>query len=175
MAPTGAASPSRTAPRSALAVGLALLAAAGCGTFQGGTVQRVTEGPTAEEIFSARFVAGYKRPPTFDETTAFRGEIDQRIADYFARRPDVAGTPRASQLRSTRRVSVGMFKDEVLLLAGEPLADTRDPAVMRDAARDFWPAVQGRAQEMWTYPGAWQFFFNGDQLVDLTYVGSPPR
>jgi hypothetical protein len=159
----------------ALAIGLALLAAAGCGTFSGQEVQRVTEGPTAEEIFSARFVAGYKRPPTFDETTSFRADMDQRIGDYFARRPDLAATPRASELRSARRVSVGMFKDEVLLLAGEPLADTRDPAAMRAAARDFWPAVQGRAQEMWIYPGNWQFFFSGDQLVDLTYVGPPPR
>jgi hypothetical protein len=159
----------------ALAVGLALLAAAGCGAFARDEVQRVTEGPTAEDIFAARFAAGYKRQPTFDETTSFRAEMDQRIADYFARRPDIAATPRASQLRSARRVSVGMVKDEVLLLAGEPMAGTRDTAQMRDAAKDFWPAVQGRAQEMCTYPGTWQFFFNGDQLVDLTYVGPPPR
>jgi hypothetical protein len=138
-------------------------------------VQRATEGPTAEEIFAARFVAGYNRQPTFDESQAFRADMNRRTADYLARRPDVAASPRSSQLRFARRVSVGMVKEEVVLLAGEPLAVTSDRAVMREAAGGFWPLVQDRAQEMWSYPANWRFFFRGDELVDLTYVGSPPR
>lgn len=153
-----------------------LWAAAGCAAMKTDNVQRTTEGPTAEEIFAARFVAGYNRQPTFDETTTFRVEMEQRITDYFTRRPDVASSPRASQIRFARRVSVGMSRDEVLLLVGEPMSSTRDPAVMREAAGSFWPFVQERAQEMWTYPASWRFYFDGAQLlVDLTYVGRPPQ
>lgn len=159
----------------ALALLLALVVAAGCGAAARDSVQRTTEGPTAEDIFAARFVAGYNRPPTFDETTAFRAELEQRTSEYFARHPDIASSPRASQIRFARRVSVGMAKEEVVLLAGEPLAITRDQGAMREAAKGFWPQVQGRAQEMWSYPANWQFYFNGNQLVDLTYVGRAPQ
>ena len=161
--------------RRGLAALLLLWAAAGCALARPGSVQRVTEGPTAEDIFAARFAEGYKRQPTFDESTAFRAEMEQRINDYFARHPDIAASPRASQIRFARRVSVGMSRDEVLVLIGEPVASTRDPRAMREAAGQFWPYIQERAQEMWSYPGSWQLYFDPAQLVDLTYVGQPPQ
>jgi len=152
-----------------------LVALAGCATVGGDDIQRTTEGPTAEEIFAARFQAGYKRPPTFDETSAFRTEMDERIGQHLNRNPDVAASPRASRLRFARRASVGMSKAEVLLLMGQPEATTQDAAAMQRAAGGFWPAIRQRALEMWSYPGSWQFYFDGGQLVDLTFVGRPPQ
>jgi hypothetical protein len=41
-------------------------------------------------------------------------------------------------------------------------------------ARQFWPAVQQRAREMWVYPAGWQFYCDADRLMDLTVFGKPP-
>ena len=57
----------------------AVLALAGCATGKDPEVQRATEGPTAEEVYMARFVGDYGRLPTFDETLAFRSALDDRV------------------------------------------------------------------------------------------------
>ena len=137
-------------------------------------VQRATEGPTADEVFMSRFVKGYGRLPTFDESTAFRVELEQRVSDYLAEHPELSTSPRASQFTFHRRLAVGMTKEEVGLLAGVPDELTRDETEMQAAARQFWPAVKQRAKEMWVYPGGWQLYFDGERLVDLTVVGKPP-
>ena len=155
---------------------VALLSLAGCasGVHEKDVVQRATEGPTAEEVFMSRFLQGYGRLPTFEESTAFRAETEQRISDYLSRHPELSTSVRASQFTFRPRVSVGMSKDEVMLLAGVPTEATENGGEMQAAARQFWPAVSQRAKEMWTYPGGWQFYFDGDLLVDLTVVGKPP-
>ncbi len=122
----------------------------------------------------SRFLQGYGRLPTFDESAAFRVELEQRVSDYLTRHPEVSTSPRASHFTFHRRVSVGMSREEVMLLAGAPYEATRDEAQMQAAARQFWPAVKQRAREMWVYPGGWQFYFEGDRLVDLTVAGKPP-
>jgi hypothetical protein len=162
-----------------LARGLALLcvlvSAAGCVTGSSDAdVQRATEGPTAEEVFMSRFAKGYGRVPTFDESTAFQVELDQRVSDYLNKHPELATSPRASQFTFHRRVAVGMTKEEVGMLAGVPYELTEDPTKMQAAARQFWPAVKERAKEMWVYPGGWHLYFDGERLVDLTVSGKPP-
>lgn len=112
--------------------------------------------------------------PTFDESSAFRVELEHRVSDYLTKHPEISTSPRASQFTFHRRVAVGMTKEEVVLLAGPPDDRTTDETRMREAARQFWPAVQQRAREMWVYPGGWQFYFDGDRLVDLTVFGKPP-
>jgi hypothetical protein len=67
-----------------------------------------------------------------------------------------------------------MSKEEATLLAGAPELTTREEAPMQMAARQFWPAIKQHAKEMWVYPGGWQFYFDGDRLVDLTVFGKPP-
>ena len=156
---------------------MALMALAGCATtteLSDKDVQRATAGPTTDEVFMSRFVRGYGRLPTFEESTAFRVEQEQRVSDYLAKHPELSTSPRASQFTFHRRVSVGMSKEEVMLLAGVPNEATQDEAQMRAAARQFWPGVKERAKEMWVYPGGWQFYFEGDRLVDLTVAGKPP-
>jgi hypothetical protein len=158
-------------------VALAMLSLVGCATSSGPSdkdVQRATEGPTADEVFMSRFLEGYGRLPTFDESAAFRIELEQRVSEYLTKHPDLSTSPRASQFTFHRRVSVGMSKEEVALLAGTPKETTQEEEPMRTAARQFWPAVKQRAKEMWVYPGGWQFYFEGDRLVDLTVFGKPP-
>ncbi len=116
----------------------------------------------------------YARAPSFDETQAWRDDLDRRVSDYLIKHPDIGTSPRASQFRFHRRVAVGLSKEEVTLLAGAPDATTTDEALMEVAARQFWPQVKARAREMWVYPGGWQLYFDGDRLVDLTVSGKPP-
>jgi hypothetical protein len=160
-----------------LAMLIALMSLVGCATSTQPSdkdVQRATEGPTADEIFMSRFLRGYARLPTFDESTAFRIELEQRVSDYLAKHPEVSTSPRASLFTFHRRISVGMTKEEVTLLAGTPYEATTDEAKMQAAARQFWPSIKVRAKEMWVYPGDWQFYFQDDRLVDITVFGKPP-
>jgi hypothetical protein len=107
----------------------AVLALAGCATGKDSEVQRATEGPTAEEIYMARFVGDYGRLPTFDETLAFRAAVDDRVAAYLSRHPDLSTSTRASQFTFHRRAAVGMTRDEVSLLLGD--GDGRPPVLAR--------------------------------------------
>ena len=152
----------------------AVLALAGCATGKGSEVQRATEGPAAEEIYMARFVGDYGRLPTFDETLAFRAALDDRVAAYLSRHPDLSTSTRASQFTFHRRAAVGMTREEVTLLLGAPSVRTDDVARMATAARQFWPAVGQSAREMWIYSGGWSLYFDGDRLVDITVTGKPP-
>jgi hypothetical protein len=137
-------------------------------------VQRATVGPSANQVFNARFARGYARLPTFDETSKFRDDLDRQVGEYLAKNPQLATSPRASQFRFERRVDVGMTKPEVTLLLGAPDMTTTDPVLMRAAAQLFWTEIGKRAKEMWRYPSGWSLYFEGDRLVDLTVAGKPP-
>jgi hypothetical protein len=158
----------------ALVVVLVLIGAAGCASGKPPEVQRATEGPTAEEIYMARFVVDYARLPTFEESATFRSGLEERVSAYLSRHPELATSMRASQFTFHRRVAVGMTREEVTLLIGAPAATTEEAPVMAETARQFWPAVSRQAKEMWTYAGGWALYFDGDRLVDLTVTGKPP-
>src|SRR5712691_8215268 len=98
---------------------IALMTLAGCAS-SGPQVQRATQGPRADEIYLMRFLKGYGRPPSFDETMAWREDFDQRVAEYISRQPGMIVSPRVTQFRVQRRVAVGMTKEEVTLLVGLP-------------------------------------------------------
>jgi hypothetical protein len=150
-----------------------VLALAGC-AGRGEDVQRATQGPTADEIYMARFLGDYGRLPTFDETSAFRADLESRVSSYLSARPELSTSPRASQFTFARRIAVGMTREQVALLGGAPARVSRDAAQMAEMARQFWPAVSARAEEMWVYPGGWCLYFDGERLVDLTVAGRPP-
>ena len=147
-------------------------ALAGCASVS--EVQRATQGPTADEVWVARFVQGYGRLPTFDEKVAWKDGLKTRILAYLSRRPELATSPRASQFRFQRGVVVGMQKDEVVLLLEQPDAVTSDEAAMRAAAGRFWAPIGKHAKEMWTYPPGWRLYFDGDRLVDLIVADRRP-
>lgn len=154
-------------------VALATAALTACATL-GGDVQRTTQGPTADEVWMARFVQGYGRLPTFDEQVTWKDGFESRILAFLSGRPEVATSPRASQFRFQRTVTVGMQKDEVTALLEKPDAVTSDVAAMRTAAGRFWEPVSDRAKEMWTYPPGWRLYFDGDRLVDVIVAGRSP-
>jgi hypothetical protein len=144
-----------------------------CATF-GADVQRTTQGPTADEVWMARFVQGYGRLPTFDEQVTWKDSFETRILAFLSRRPEVATSTRASQFRFERRVVVGMNRDEVVALLEQPDAVTSDVATMRAAAGRFWEPIAARAKEMWSYPPGWRLYFDGDRLVDVVVAGRSP-
>jgi hypothetical protein len=152
---------------------LVLVALAGCATTSD-SVQRTLEGPRADEIWMSRFAQSYGRTPSFAETSLWREALDQKVADYLNRNPEILTSPRASQFRFQRRVFPGMSKDEVVLLLEAPEESTTDEATMSAAAQNFWPDIKRRAQEMWRYPSGWRLYFAGDRLVDVTVTGRPP-
>jgi hypothetical protein len=136
-------------------------------------VQRATVGPSADEMFTARFLRGYQREPTFDENSKFRDDLDRRVGEYLAKNPQLATSPRASQFRFQRRVDVGMTKAEVTLLLGQPDMTSQDPTLMGATAQTFWKEIGNRAKEMWRYPSGWALYFDDDRLVDLTVARKP--
>jgi hypothetical protein len=150
------------------------VAVAGCALGRGPEVQRATQGPTADEVHAARFLGDYGRLPTFDESLAFRSDLEDRVLAYLARHPELSTSPGASQLTFHRRVAVGMDREQVVLLVGSPASVAQDRLAMEAGARQFWPAVQRRATEMWAYPGGWFLYFEGPTLVDITVTGKPP-
>jgi len=146
-------------------VALASLILGGCGFTLD---HRVAEGPEATRIWQLRVAKAIGRWPSFDETVSFEDQLDRRVRAYLESHPAVVGSPRGPNLRFWRRVSVGMTKAEVLLLLGPPEETTTDHARMEAAARRFWPEVQKRARELWSYPGGWSLYFDGDELAELT-------
>jgi len=150
---------------------------AGCGGLFGGepSVQRAVEGPSPVEIHDARFVRGYARTPNFEESEIFRQALEQRVTAYFARHPEVATSEKASHFRPRGRVIVGMSKEEVVTLLGDPDARSIESAAMQKVARQFWSAIQPRVQEMWTYPGGWSLYFDGEaRVADIIVAGKAP-
>lgn len=137
-------------------------------------IQRATVGPSADEVFHARFLRGYAREPTFEENTKFRDDLDRRVGQYLAQNPQIGTSPRASQFTFQRRVDVGMTKPEVTLLLGQPDTTSQDPALMSAAAKTFWTEIGKRAKEMWRYPSGWALYFDADRLVDLTVARKTP-
>ena len=170
----GAAMRSVQPARRRLLVLVLLAAGAMAGCASGARVQRATQGPTAGEVWMARFVHDYGRLPTFDEQVAWKEGLESRILAYLSRRPEVATSPRASQFRFQRRVMVGMQKDEVVLLLEQPDTMTSDGAAMRAAAGRFWEPIGRHAKEMWIYPSGWRLYFDGDRLVDVIVADRRP-
>jgi hypothetical protein len=148
-----------------VAIGLGLLAA--CAVKEE-VIQRLPEGPAAEEIYRARFALQFGRPPTYEETGRWRDALDEHIGRYLTAHPSIDTSPRGRDLRFERRATLGMSRDEIALLLGPPDRRSSDTAIMSEAASRFWAEVSERATEMWVYPAGWTLYFDGSRLVDVT-------
>ncbi len=147
---------------------LAVAALAGCaGLGLPLADQRTTQGPTAEDLWAYQVTIRDGRTPTFEEKRHWEGHLDEQISRYLREHPEAASSVDVSTFRFHRQVTVGMVKEQVLLLLGPPLALTTDAAEMEKVARRFWPAIQGNATEAWVYPLGWQLYFAGPRLVDI--------
>jgi hypothetical protein len=63
----------------------------------------------------------------------------------------------------------GMTKAEVLLLLKDSRQVIRNPTELAKLAGKFWPELQGRADEAWSYYDYDEstLFFQGDTLIDI--------
>ncbi len=145
----------------------------GCGTLRKPVEQRTTQGPTAEQFWTYRMVLANGRAPNFDERRHWQNDIDDEIGRYLRAHPDAANSLEISTFRFYRRATVGMTKEQIVILLGPPETTTTDSAEMEKLARQHWPAIKARAKEAWTYPLGWRFYFAGDRVVDITQYLPP--
>lgn len=150
----------------ALGTAVALLAA--CASLQSPLEQRSTQGPTAEQFWTYRVAVANGREPTFDERRHWDNDIEARISRYLNDHPEAANSLQVSTFRFHRQVAVGMTKEQVLILLGQPERMTTETAEIEKLARRFWPGIKDAANEAWVYPGGWRLYFMGPKLVDIT-------
>ena len=153
-------------PRPA-ALGAAITLLAACGTF-GGSEQRTTQGPTAEQFWTYRVAVANGREPTFDERRHWDNDMEARISRYLNDHPEAANSLQVSTFRFHRQVAVGMTKEQVLILLSRPDGMTSDAVEIEKLASRFWPSIKETANEAWVYPGGWRLYFKGPTLVDIT-------
>jgi len=151
-----------------LALACVLLALAGCTTIRPPLEQRTTQGPTADELWMYKVVLTNGREPNFDERRHWEDAIDHQIRKYLREHPEAANSLEVSTFRFFRRVSVGMTKEQVMILLGPPLARTTDAAEMEKIARRFWPGLKDHVKEAWAYPLGWSIYFADNRVVDIT-------
>jgi len=73
----------------------------------------------------------------------------------------------AMTFRYLRQTSVGMDKEQVAILLGNPLRRSAEAPVMEKEARRFWPELKEGVSEVWVYPLGWNLFFKDDKLVEI--------
>jgi hypothetical protein len=129
--------------------------------------QRTTQGPAADDVWAYRILAMNGREPTFDERRHWESQLDLAIGRYLATDQEFANSPQLSTFRFLRQPAVGMSKEQVLILLGAPERATTDAVEMEKLARKYWPQIQGKASEAWTYPLGWQLYFSDSRLVDI--------
>ena len=153
--------------RRALAVPPLVLALLGCATHKP-LEQRTTEGLAAEELFVYRVVEQNGREPTFEERQTWQNALDQKISSYLREHPEAANSLDLNKFRALRQATVGMTKEQIRILLGAPSETVTDRERLEKLARKYWPDIRDRAAEAWRYPLGWNFYFEGDRLVDIT-------
>ena len=141
---------------------------AGCLIGRPAVEQRSNQGPTAKQMMESRVTAQTGREPTFEEKRQWDVEMEQKIDAYLREHPDKANSVDVSTFRFMRQVTVGMDKQQVMILLGPPLTVSLDQDQMQKVARGYWPAIKGNATEVWVYPMGWNMFFAGPRLIDIT-------
>jgi hypothetical protein len=166
----------RISPAAAVACALLVVCAlsiGGCLSRRQAVEQRSTQGPSSEQMFNLKVMTESGREPTFDEKRQWDSQVEEKISAYLREHPDKANALDVSGFRFLRQVSVGMDKEQVLILLGPPLTVTGDQGHMEKAARGYWPAIKGNATELWIYPLGWNMFFAGQRLIDITQYMPP--
>jgi hypothetical protein len=136
--------------------------------------ERSTQGPTAEEMWKARVWVNSGREPTFEERRHWEAQMEEATTAYLREHPEKANALDVSTFRFHRQLTVGMDKQQVLILLGAPGATTSDQLQMEQMARRYWPELRGNVTEAWVYPLGWVVYFAGPRVIDITqYI--PPR
>jgi hypothetical protein len=135
--------------------------------------QRTTQGPSAEAFWLLRMIQANGREPTFDERRHWQNQLDDEIARYLRAHPDAANSLEVSTFRFYRQATVGMTKEQIVILLGRPETATTEPAEIEKLAGKYGPVIKAHAKEAWTYPLGWRFYFAGDRVVDITQYLPP--
>lgn len=159
---------------SCVAALLCALVAGGCARARRGPVeQRSTQGPTSQQMLNYRVLKESGREPTFEERRQWDTLVEEKIAAYLRAYPEKANALDVSTFRYLRQVTVGMDKEQVLILLGAPVSVSSDQAQMEKIARGYWSTIKGNATEVWVYPLGWSMFFAGQRLIDITQFLPP--
>ena len=165
---------SSAAAASCIVLIICAVLAGGCFARRQAVEQRSTQGPTSEQMLNLRVMLESGRQPTFEEKRQWEGQVEEKISAYLREHPEKANALDVSTFRYLRQVTVGMDKEQVLILLGAPASVSGDQAQMEKIARRYWTVIKGNATEVWVYPLGWNMFFAGQRLIDITqYV--PPR
>jgi hypothetical protein len=157
------------------ALALCALIGGGCAAVRRGPVeQRSTQGPTSTQMLNFRVLAESGREPTFDERRQWDTQVEEKIGAYLRAHPEKANALDVSTFRYLRQVTLGMDKEQVLILLGPPVSVSGDQAEMEKIARKYWSSIKGNATDVWVYPLGWNMFFAGQRLIDITQY-LPPR
>jgi len=145
----------------------------GCTMRRGPVEQRSTQGPTSTQMLNLRVLTASGREPTFEEKRQWDSQVEEKISAYLRAHPERASALDVSTFRYVRQVTVGMDKEQVLILLGAPVSVTGDQAQMEKVARRYWSDIKGNATELWVYPLGWNMFFAGQRLIDITQYVPP--
>ena len=152
-----------------LVLTLALLIALAARAQLTTTEQRVFQGPTAAEIWTAGVLLLTGREPTFDEKHQWEVQIDRRISQYLHQHPEIANSADVQIFQYVRQVTVGMTKEQVVILLGAPVVATKDAAEIEKLARGYWRLIKPKnVTEAWLYPQGWRLYLGESKVVDIT-------
>ena len=133
------------------------------------TEQRAIQGPTAEEIWTAGVVLMTGHEPTFDEKHQWLIQIDRRISQFLHQHSEIANSADVQIFQFVRQVTVGMTKEQVVILLGAPVVATKDAPEIEKLARGYWPLIKPKnVTEAWLYPQGWRLYLSESKLVDIT-------
>jgi len=124
-------------------------------------------------MLNLRVLSESGRAPTFEERRQWDGMVEEKIGAYLRAHPEKASALDVSTFRYLRQVTVGMDKEQVLILLGAPVSVNGDQAQMEKIARGYWKDIKGNATEVWVYPLGWNMFFAGQRLIDITQYLPP--
>jgi hypothetical protein len=147
---------------------LLVLVLAACKTMYPDIDQRTSQGPTAEELWTVQVMQQTGRAPSFEEKRHFDDDLDDRVGRYLRENQEAASASTLMSFRALKQVTVGMEKGQVETLLGPPLTTTKDAAQMRNFARRHWSEIRGKADEAWSYPRGWVFYFSKSKVIDIT-------
>jgi len=151
-----------------MAVGMLALSALGCLLAMPQVVERVPQGPKAQELFYYRSYLYNNREPSFDERRKWEDLLEDRVVKYLREHSELERDTRYSDFRFWRQVVIGSTRGEVRTLLDEPDEQTIDPALMASMAQQHWTSMQPKAKEAWVYPPGWVLYFDDNAIVDIT-------
>jgi hypothetical protein len=130
-------------------------------------LKRTDGGPSAVGYWSWKYRALHKIPPSDQQKAEYRQQLRAEIEKYADAHPELTDIHKYHLLALI--AWRGMTKAEVLLLLKDSGRVVRDRNELARLAGKFWPELQSRADEAWSYHDYDEsiLFFEGDTLIDI--------